>query len=149
MWYVKKIDFLGLFNMKSFVKGTAISVLILICLICLFFFISRSHDTKFLKAEEITLYIYQSGHVVSQQVFPPYSNMHRKLNLWLSNHSSGWKHNINSYAPKFYLKSKGVSVTFLEGVAVINFSEWSDTAHTSLIREIRNPDFVAEHYDVK
>lgn len=135
--------------MNFYVKGTAVSVLILIFLICSFFLIPRSHDAKFLKAEEITLYIYQGGHVVSQQVFPPYSNMHRKLNLWLSNHSSGWKHNINIYAPKLYLKSKGISVALLEGSTIINFSEWSDTAHTSLIREIRTPDFIAEHYDGK
>jgi hypothetical protein len=122
------------------ILGKVVKVLALILLVSIlgviaFFSLPVSQNAHFQENEKITLVIYDNGHIKKEIVFPPNSDLHKRLNEWLKKHSSNWQHTIVSYAPSVYLNSEGISLNILRNGVVINYAQQSDSTYTQVIQE--------------
>lgn len=97
-----------------------------------------------MEGEEIVLLIYDEGRIEKKVVFPPYSDMHVKLNNWLSGNKDGWQHSIVSHVPEVYFRSKGVGVNLSEHYVVINYAQYSNERHTQIIKKLNDSEFKNE-----
>lgn len=130
--------------MKFLLKFSVVILAVLISTGTLFFYLPLSQDARFMEGEEIVLLIYDEGRIEEKVVFPPYSNMHVKLNNWLSGNKDGWQHSIVSYVPEVYFRSKGIGVNLSEHYVVINYAQYSNERHTQIIKELNDSEFKNE-----
>jgi len=103
-----------------------------------FFYIPVSHNANFDVNEEITLYMYNKSRPINKIVIPPNSDVHVELNNWLNSNNSNWNHDINSYAPSIYVRSKGISLNLFKSSSVLSYAQFSDSRHTQITQVMDN-----------
>jgi len=130
--------------LKFLLKFAVVVLTVLISAGVLFFYLPLSQNARFMEGEEIVFLIYDGGIIEKKIVFPPYSNMHIKLNNWLSGNKDGWQHSIVNYVPEVYFRSKGISVKLRGNYVVINYAQYSNEHHTQIIKELNDSEFKNE-----
>lgn len=71
----------------------------------------------------VTVMAYSAGKVVQRCGFRPGTEKFRKLSELLQQHSGGWHKRYTNYVPSFLVVDGDVSLYFMDGSMVLNYSE--------------------------
>ena len=130
--------------MKLALKLVVLTLTLLLAGGAHFFYLPISHGAQFQANEEITLLFYGEEGIKKRVIFPPHSDMHKKLNRWLKTNDENWHHSVVSFAPTIYFLSKGIALNFKEDFTVINYSQLSKDRHTQIVKEQNFANFKNE-----
>ena len=76
-----------------------------------------------LPPQSVTVMAYSAGKVVQRCGFSAGTEKFRKLAELLQQHSSGWHKRYTNYVPQFLVVDGDVSLYFMDGSMVLNYSE--------------------------
>jgi hypothetical protein len=76
-----------------------------------------------LPQQVVTVMAYSQGKVIQRCGFRPDTEKFRKLSQLLQQHSGGWHKRYTNYEPAFLVVDGDVSLYFMDGSMVLNYSE--------------------------
>ena len=70
--------------------------------------------------------VYAKGTPITDRPIVPGSREEQAVTKWLRSHTSGWSRDLNSYAPKIYIRGEGFTLNVSKKICVLNYNATPD-----------------------